>query len=194
MERVLSLEGEPQARERLLDAGAGLVGERGISGLTMYDVAKRAGVSKGLIHYHFHDRARLLCEILVRSNDRAIGTQRAVLDSLAEIDPLQALWENIQEVISARDLRVSLLLSGEQEAGVQVAADSCEVARRVVATETMAELVDVLQVRPTVPVELLGELYCTFLAGLAIGSRSSGQNVNRAEFDVFCLALLRLTE
>jgi AcrR family transcriptional regulator len=48
-----------QTRAALLDAAAGLVRERGISA-TLDDVARRAGVSKGGLLYHFATKQELL--------------------------------------------------------------------------------------------------------------------------------------
>ena len=57
--RALTEEGAPAtggAAERILEAAARVLAERGAAGLSMQDVAQEAGVSKGLIHYHYRDR------------------------------------------------------------------------------------------------------------------------------------------
>jgi AcrR family transcriptional regulator len=47
-------------RERILCAAARLVDERGIDGVSMDDVAARAGVGKGTLYRRFGDRASLI--------------------------------------------------------------------------------------------------------------------------------------
>ncbi|MEN3285131.1 MAG: hypothetical protein V7607_6271 [Solirubrobacteraceae bacterium] len=47
-------------RERILCAAARLVGERGIDGVSMDDVAAEAGVGKGTLYRRFGDRSSLL--------------------------------------------------------------------------------------------------------------------------------------
>ena len=50
----------PDATERILKAAATRLAISGASMLTMQEIAEEAGVSKGLIHYHFHDKDTLL--------------------------------------------------------------------------------------------------------------------------------------
>src|SRR6202050_4102213 len=46
-----------QTRQGLLDAGASLVEEHGLAGLSVNMVVARAGVAKGTFYVHFKDRA-----------------------------------------------------------------------------------------------------------------------------------------
>lgn len=57
------------ARDRLLDAVEVLLVERGMSGLTLDQVAERAGVSKGGLLYHFPSKAKLLDGLIERLNE-----------------------------------------------------------------------------------------------------------------------------
>ncbi len=57
--------------ERILDAAARKFGHEGYDGASMTAVARAAGVSKGLLHYHFQNKEALLLE-----------AQRAVLHTL----------------------------------------------------------------------------------------------------------------
>jgi AcrR family transcriptional regulator len=50
-----------------LDAAVATLAADGIEGLRIADVAKRAGVSTALVHYHFETREALLAEALTRS-------------------------------------------------------------------------------------------------------------------------------
>ena len=51
---------ERSARERILQAACELVAERGIGGARIAQIAKTAGVSTALVHYHFRTREVLL--------------------------------------------------------------------------------------------------------------------------------------
>ncbi len=57
-----SLSGEKA--ERIVDAMRRCVAERGISGATFEQVSRQAGVSRGLLHYYFGTKERLLIETL----------------------------------------------------------------------------------------------------------------------------------
>jgi AcrR family transcriptional regulator len=56
--------GERSARDRILQAAVELIAERGIGGARIAQIAKAAGVSTALVHYHFRTREVLLAETL----------------------------------------------------------------------------------------------------------------------------------
>ncbi|MFL5981166.1 MAG: TetR/AcrR family transcriptional regulator [Gaiellaceae bacterium] len=55
---------ERSARERILQAAVELIAERGIGGARIAQIARAAGVSTALVHYHFNTRETLLTETL----------------------------------------------------------------------------------------------------------------------------------
>ena len=61
-ERALSSE---KAR-RIVEAMRESVGEVGIAGSTFERVAAKAGVSRGLLHYYFGSKEKLLVEVIRR--------------------------------------------------------------------------------------------------------------------------------
>src|SRR5262249_11497741 len=66
--------GAASARDRILQAAVELIAERGIGGARIAQVAKAAGVSTALVHYHFRTREVLLAETL----DYAVDVASAV--------------------------------------------------------------------------------------------------------------------
>lgn len=58
-------------RERILDATARCIARRGVRALRVHDVAREAGVSPGLLYYHFENRAELLAASLASVSERA---------------------------------------------------------------------------------------------------------------------------
>jgi AcrR family transcriptional regulator len=62
---------ERSARERILHAACELIAERGIGGARIAQIAKAAGVSTALVHYHFQTREVLLSETLDYAFDLA---------------------------------------------------------------------------------------------------------------------------
>ncbi|MFG1924451.1 TetR/AcrR family transcriptional regulator [Cryptosporangium sp. NPDC048952] len=56
-----------EARERILRAALELIARDGFDGVRIADIAERAGVSTGLVHYHYDSRARLLTDALAQS-------------------------------------------------------------------------------------------------------------------------------
>jgi AcrR family transcriptional regulator len=55
-------------QEKILAAAAKVIAEQGLAGVRMAGIAKAAGVSTGLLHYHFDTKERLFAEVLVWSD------------------------------------------------------------------------------------------------------------------------------
>ena len=58
---------------RIVDAMRSCVAERGIAGATFEHVSREAGVSRGLLHYYFGTKERLLIEVLRRDAETRIA-------------------------------------------------------------------------------------------------------------------------
>jgi len=62
-------------RERILDAAVRLIAENGIEDVRIARIARIAGVSTSLVHYHFDGREALLTEALEHSFDTAASAR-----------------------------------------------------------------------------------------------------------------------
>ncbi len=65
------VESPPGNQEKILAAAAKVIAEQGLAGVRMAGIAKAAGVSTGLLHYHFDTKERLFAEVLVWSSNRS---------------------------------------------------------------------------------------------------------------------------
>jgi AcrR family transcriptional regulator len=77
---------ERSARERILHAACELIAERGIGGARIAQIAKAAGVSTALVHYHFRTREALLSETLDYAFDLASAVRLRPADEEASGD------------------------------------------------------------------------------------------------------------
>ena len=59
--------------QRIIDAMRDSVARRGAAGSTFEHVAREAGVSRGLLHYYFGTKERLLVEVVPRDSDLRIA-------------------------------------------------------------------------------------------------------------------------
>lgn len=66
-------------RQRILDAAEALFVERGFAAASMSDVARRAAVTKSLIHHHFGSKEELWSEVKRRSLDEYVRSQRQII-------------------------------------------------------------------------------------------------------------------
>jgi AcrR family transcriptional regulator len=72
--------------ERIVDAMRRCVADRGIAGATFEHVSREAGVSRGLLHYYFGTKERLLIQVLRSDAETRIGMLDAPLDRAKTVD------------------------------------------------------------------------------------------------------------
>lgn len=97
---------QPQrdARERILEACRQEIALRGVRGLRVQRVAKRAGVSLGLIYYHFTDHSGLLAATVDFINDTAQGRGHTAAGSLSGIEAVEkVLLSEFDDDATTRD-------------------------------------------------------------------------------------------
>ena len=87
MEAAAALSGDKA--QRIVDAMRASVAARGAAGSTFDHVAREAGVSRGLLHYYFGTKERLLVEVVRRDSDlRLAALDEAIAAATQAIRPL----------------------------------------------------------------------------------------------------------
>jgi len=81
-----------ETRRRILAAAAGRIAEDGLAQVRMATIAQAAGVSTGLLHYHFATKERLFAEVL---------TYAAALSSALDEGALRTAGQNPPERLAA---------------------------------------------------------------------------------------------
>lgn len=102
---------------RILDAAARIFGRDGFQGASMSAVARAAGVSKGLLHYHFDSKEHLLIEaqratfreIHSRFEERYESGHRGLEGALEVLDNL---WQAIRDMRAWAPFMVEILALG----------------------------------------------------------------------------------
>jgi AcrR family transcriptional regulator len=85
-EATRKLDGEKA--QKIVAAMRESVGTRGAAGSTFDVVAREAGVSRGLLHYYFGSKERLLVEVVRRDCDARIATLEDALARATSVDQL----------------------------------------------------------------------------------------------------------
>ena len=86
--------------QRIVDAMRASVAARGAAGSTFDHVAREAGVSRGLLHYYFGTKERLLVEVVRRDSDlRLAMLDAAIADAHTADDLLAALVSSLEELV-----------------------------------------------------------------------------------------------
>jgi AcrR family transcriptional regulator len=142
-ERSLARDLPTDKATRIVEAMRASVAQRGIAGSTFDHVAREAGVSRGLLHYYFGTKERLLVEAVRRESElRGQSLDQAVADAAGADELIDALVRSLEEILgegkSAMVMFYEMLTLGQRNA--EIAAELAELARR-----TRTRLADALQ-------------------------------------------------
>jgi AcrR family transcriptional regulator len=86
--------------QRIVDAMRTSVAQRGAAASTFEHVAKEAGVSRGLLHYYFGTKERLLVEVVRRDADLRINRLYQTLGEAETVDDVvDVLVSNLTDMI-----------------------------------------------------------------------------------------------
>lgn len=182
------------ATERILKAAAARLAVSGAGMLTMQEIADEAGVSKALIHYHFHDKDTLLARLAMWMAEGLVRRERAALATSPPQEAIDDLWRWLDAELRRGHVRALVELASWRSGHVRAAIAETMHLRRVASTASAERLFALLALRPRVPPPLLGDVLVTFLDGVASAPRGGDGVDPRAAFDVLWLALLGLAE
>ncbi len=155
---------------RIVEAMRISVAARGIAGATFDHVAREAGVSRGLLHYYFATKERLLVEVVRRECEVRIERMEAAVAGAGSAEEvLAALVASFEELLGAG--HTALVMFYEMmtlaQRNAEIAAELAELGRR-----TRSAMAAVLRARAQAGVLELradAEVLATFLFALADG-------------------------
>ncbi|MFL5893178.1 MAG: TetR/AcrR family transcriptional regulator [Solirubrobacterales bacterium] len=110
--------------QRIVDAMRTCIASRGIAGATFEHVSREAGVSRGLLHYYFGTKERLLIEVLRGDAEVRIGALDAPLAAARTADEvLDVLVAGAEEILKSDPgfyvLIYELFAAGRQNPEIQ---------------------------------------------------------------------------
>ncbi len=119
---------------RIVEAMRVSVASRGIAGATFDHVAREAGVSRGLLHYYFATKERLLVEVVRRECEvRIERIEQAIAGAESAEDVLAALVRSFEDFLgegpTAAVMFYELITLGQRNE--EIAAELSELARRI---------------------------------------------------------------
>jgi AcrR family transcriptional regulator len=86
--------------KRIVQAMRASVGKRGAAGSTFDHVAQEAGVSRGLLHYYFGTKERLLVEVVRHDSDVRLARLEESLAAADSVDAIvQALVTQLKDFV-----------------------------------------------------------------------------------------------
>jgi AcrR family transcriptional regulator len=119
--------------QRIVDAMRASVAVRGVAGSTFDHVARDAGVSRGLLHYYFGSKERLLAEVVRRDTELRMAALDEQLARTSSADDFIALLRDTLENMVREDrefLTLSFELFTLSRRNEEIAAEFLELVRR----------------------------------------------------------------
>jgi AcrR family transcriptional regulator len=132
--------------QRIVDAMRASVAQRGAAGSTFDHVAREAGVSRGLLHYYFGTKERLLVEVVRRDTElRLAQLDEALAEAHTADDFIDALVRSLEDMVARAPDFVTLVfeLFAVARRNAEVGAEVAELTRRTRAH--VAELLEAKQ-------------------------------------------------
>jgi AcrR family transcriptional regulator len=168
---------------RIVEAMRVCVAARGIAGATFDVVAREAGVSRGLLHYYFATKERLLVEVVRRECDvrierleQAIGGAGSAEDVLAAL--VRSFEDFLGQGLTAAVMYYELLTLAQRNE--EIATELAELGRR-----TRSHMADALRAKSLARVIELradAEAIAAFLFALADGITL--RRLSEPDFDI----------
>jgi AcrR family transcriptional regulator len=155
---------------RIVEAMRVSVAARGTAGATFDVVAREAGVSRGLLHYYFGTKERLLVEVVRRESDVRIERLETAVEGASDAEGVvAALVQSLEEFLGAGETEAVMafeLMTLAQRNG-EIAAELTVLGRRI-----RVHLADALRAKHAAGVLHLradAETLAAFLLALADG-------------------------
>jgi AcrR family transcriptional regulator len=125
---------EGEKAQRIVEAMRACVATRGVAGATFDHVAREAGVSRGLLHYYFGTKERLLAEVVRRDCDVRMALLDEQVGAASSADDFIALLRVALEdfVRDAPELiAVTFEFSALARRNEEIAVEFAELLRRI---------------------------------------------------------------
>ena len=169
---------------QILEAAARVIARRGVRGLRVEELAEEAGVSTGLIYYHFKDRTGILRHTLEFINERA-ERYTAAQDGTAEpLSPREELDQVLLlELQDTPEVRENSTAWGELRASAvfdPVLREDLARATLVWMQEVAGLLGQVQPLAPAVGLAAAAERLTALLEGLSMRWLSGGLAIDHA--------------
>jgi AcrR family transcriptional regulator len=183
-----------KSRESILEAVESVLRKRGAHSTTMDTVATEAGCAKGLVHYHFDTKQKLLVEAVSRIAKTRETAWNEAFDTPDPQEAVDRTWSLIRKEADSGTLRAwsSLVALGDPE--VDRAVSIAAAALRELMAEGTERLFEATGVEPGVPTREMGWLLAAVVHGVTFHAASGADlSVLENAYAAAWLGLLSLT-
>jgi TetR/AcrR family transcriptional repressor of bet genes len=179
-----------QSSARLVEAAVSLLCTDGAGGVSVQRVADAAGVSKGLVHYHFKDKDALLSACADALASDLIARDELARHGRSAATILDALWSAVSSSLVDGRRRALMALYAESPPGVRSVLVRLARDRHAAAAAVLGTMESVLDWTPRVPRATLAAAYVALVDGLALDAAVRPESDQRQAYDAFWFAVL----
>src|SRR5437763_4435346 len=119
--------------QRIVDAMRSSVALRGAAGSTFDHVAREAGVSRGLLHYYFGTKERLLVEVVRRETDvRVEALEAGIAGANSAEDVIAAMVRTLEDFLGVAPINALMFFEmiSLAQRNEDIASELAELGRR----------------------------------------------------------------
>ena len=156
--------------QRIIDAMRSSVGLRGAAGSTFDHVAREAGVSRGLLHYYFGTKERLIVEVVRRDCDIRMEILDLAIEQAADADALlDAMVRSLEDMLEHDPGFIALIfeLFASSRRNEEIKTELGELMRRT--REHVAEQLELKAAEGAITLAAPAETIATIVFSLADG-------------------------
>lgn len=146
------------------------IAERGPVGSTFDHVAREAGVSRGLLHYYFGSKERLIIEVIKRDMELRLEQLEAALGPVESVDELvQIMLSSLREILEQEPstFTIGFEMLGEARRNPEIGAEFTVVQRRL--HERTAQILERKQTEGVIKMKESPQAVATFILDTANG-------------------------
>ena len=183
-----------KSRESILNAVESVLRKRGAHYTTMDTVANAAGCVKGLLHYHFDTKQKLLVEAVTRIARARETAWREAFDTPDPQEAVDRTWALIRKEADSGTLRAWSSLVALADPKVDQAVSTAAGRLRDLMAEGTARLLETTGVEASVPTREMGWLLAAVVHGMTFQAAAGADlDVLENAYAAAWLGLLSLT-
>lgn len=157
------------AREVILNAAEKLIGDRGVGGVTIEQVARAAGSAKGLVHYHFKTKKGLLAALAKRLAQKRSAQWASSLTAENPREAIDRTWAQLTSESGSGMSRAWFSLVGSESPLTDQTVSSLRHAFVDTLTISLIRMLkEGMGLEPTVATEEIGGLMGAVIDGMAL--------------------------
>lgn len=161
------------SRQQVIDAAVKTIAKRGIANTSVSDIAAAAGMSKGVVHYHFKSKDDLLARVLLQCSEKMSTRVRKAWE--AQVSPVEKIRGALREMLATRtdgspEVRVLADMMGQSVHDAKLRKPMSEVFHSM-HCEMVDEFVKsftALGLKPKVPPHIIPKLVIATLDGMGL--------------------------